>query len=55
MGVNRKSKLRTAQDGALRTAETDRGMIDVPYLVLTILLVVIGLIMLLSASYARAY
>ena len=55
MGVNQKSKLRTAQDGALRTAETDRGMIDVPYLVLTILLVVIGLIMLLSASYARAY
>ena len=55
MGVNRKSKLRTAQDGALRTAETDRGMIDVPYLVLTILLVVIGLIMLFSASYARAY
>ena len=53
--MNRKSKLRTAQDGALRTAETDRGMIDVPYLVLTILLVVIGLIMLLSASYARAY
>lgn len=53
MVVNRK-KL-TAQDPALRPAETDRGMIDVPYLVLTVLLVVIGLIMLFSASYARAY
>ena len=51
--MNRK-KL-TAQDPALRPAETDRGMIDVPYLVLTVLLVVIGLIMLFSASYARAY
>lgn len=53
MIVNRK-KL-TAQDSALRPVETDRGMIDVPYLVLTVLLVVIGLIMLFSASYARAY
>lgn len=53
MVVNRK-KL-TAQDSALRLVETDRGMIDVPYLVLTVLLVVIGLIMLFSASYARAY
>lgn len=51
--MNRK-KL-TAQDSALRPVETDRGMIDVPYLVLTVLLVVIGLIMLFSASYARAY
>lgn len=53
MIVNRK-KL-TAQDSAPRPVETDRGMIDVPYLVLTVLLVVIGLIMLFSASYARAY
>ena len=53
MVVNRK-KL-TAQDPALHPVETDRGMIDVPYLVLTVLLVVIGLIMLFSASYARAY
>lgn len=53
MVVNRK-KL-TAQDSALHPVETDRGMIDVPYLVLTVLLVVIGLIMLFSASYARAY
>lgn len=51
--MNRK-KL-TAQGSALRPVETDRGMIDVPYLVLTVLLVVVGLIMLFSASYARAY
>ena len=53
--MNRKRKALGTQDSALRTVETDRGMIDVPYLVLTILLVVIGLIMLFSASYARAY
>ena len=32
----------------------ERGMLDVPYLVLTLLLVSIGLIMLFSASYASA-
>ena len=52
--IENRKKL-TAQDSALRPVETDRGMIDVPYLVLTVLLVVIGLIMLFSASYARAY
>ena len=50
----RKSKEASLENNA-RTLETDRGMIDVPYLVLTVLLVVIGLIMLFSASYARAY
>lgn len=33
----------------------DLGMLDVPYLILTLLLVAVGLIMLFSASYARAY
>ena len=33
----------------------DRGMLDVPFLVLVLLLVCIGLIMMFSASYARAY
>lgn len=51
MVVNRKKPA----NSALRPVETDRGMIDMPYLVLTVLLVVIGLIMLFSASYARAY
>ena len=32
-----------------------RGMIDLPFLILTLLLVFIGLAMLLSANYARAY
>lgn len=38
-----------------RAAVNDLGVIDLPYLLLTLLLVAIGLIMLFSASYARAY
>lgn len=38
-----------------RTVVDERGMIDFPFLVLTLLLVVVGLIMLFSASFARAY
>jgi cell division protein FtsW len=33
----------------------ERGMLDLPFLLLTILLVIIGLVMMFSASYARAY
>ena len=33
----------------------ERGLLDVPFLVLTILLVLIGVVMMFSASYARAY
>lgn len=33
----------------------ERGMIDMPFLLLTVLLVVIGVIMMFSASYAAAY
>ncbi len=33
----------------------DKGMLDVPFLVLILLLVSIGLLMMFSASYARAY
>ena len=33
----------------------ERGLLDLPFLLLTVLLVAIGLVMLLSASYARAY
>ena len=40
---------------ASRAAVTDLGVVDLPYLLLTLLLVAIGLIMLFSASYARAY
>ncbi|MGN1306450.1 MAG: putative lipid II flippase FtsW [Faecousia sp.] len=35
--------------------ENDRGVMDLPYLLLTVLLVIFGLIMLFSASFARAY
>ena len=35
--------------------EHDRGMMDVPYLLLTLLLTAVGLIMLFSASFARSY
>lgn len=38
-----------------RVIENDRGVMDLPYLLLTVLLVIIGLIMLFSASFARAY
>ncbi len=33
----------------------ERGMLDVPFLVLTILLTLVGVIMVFSASYARSY
>lgn len=33
----------------------ERGLLDVPFLVLTVLLVMIGVIMVFSASYARSY
>lgn len=33
----------------------ERGLLDVPFLVLTVLLVIIGVVMMFSASYARAY
>jgi cell division protein FtsW len=33
----------------------ERGLLDIPFLVITVLLVIIGVIMMFSASYARAY
>ncbi|MGM9557441.1 MAG: putative lipid II flippase FtsW [Oscillospiraceae bacterium] len=33
----------------------ERGLLDVPFLALTVLLVIIGVVMMFSASYARAY
>ena len=33
----------------------ERGLLDLPFLVLTLLLVLIGVVMMFSASYARAY
>ena len=51
----RKKANQTVQMKTDRVVEDDRGMIDVPDLLLTLLLTIIGLIMLFSASYARAY
>lgn len=39
----------------LSPVETDLGTMDLPYLLLTLLLVAVGLVVLFSASYARAY
>lgn len=39
----------------LPRAQRVRGQVDIPFLMMTILLVIIGLIMLLSASYPSAY
>ena len=41
--------------GNRKTTKSDLGAIDLPYFFLTLLLVAVGLIVLLSASYARAY
>ena len=38
-----------------RVVVDERGVIDLPFLILTLILVVIGLVMLFSASFARAY
>ena len=52
--MNRKGKSNT-EELTRRASVSDLGVIDLPYLLLTLLLVAIGLIMLFSASYARAY
>lgn len=52
--MTRSGKFNT-EEVSSRSAVTDLGVIDLPYLLLTLLLVGIGLIMLYSASYARAY
>lgn len=53
--LKKKTKKAPAQTGDNQRIEVDEtGIMDIPYLVLTLLLMVIGLIMLFSASYARA-
>ena len=46
---------RTEHPEALAPEQDERGLPDLPFLFLTVLLVVIGVIMLFSASYASAY
>lgn len=53
MAVPQKAAIKRKRDQ--RIVITDLGVIDLPYLLLTLLLVAFGLIMLYSASYARAY
>lgn len=56
-------KKKTAQAAAVpedglrktRVVVDESGMMDIPFLVLTLILVIFGLVMLFSASYARAY
>ena len=50
MSIFKKNRSPLAQETELDTS----GVLDAPYLVLTLLLVIIGLLMLFSASYARA-
>lgn len=42
------------READLQQRTDDRGMMDVPFLVLVLLLVAIGLLMMFSASYVRA-
>ena len=45
--------VRRNKDGSVMMDE--RGLLDLPFLVLVVLLVTIGVIMVFSSSYARAY
>lgn len=59
MAFLKKKKQASEQTAALkeeqRVVVDETGIMDIPYLVLTLLLMLIGLIMLFSASYAKAY
>ncbi len=54
-GRKKKETAAIEQNKQARVVENDLGVMDLPYLLLTILLVAIGLLMLFSASFARAY
>lgn len=48
-------EVRQVQEPKQKIILDERGMIDMPFLLLTVLLVLIGVIMMFSASYASAY
>ena len=50
-----KSRAQAKPAGSLPKSRQIQGQVDMPFLLLTVLLVIIGLIMLLSASYPSAY
>ena len=53
--LDNKGHLPQPQEQKTKIILDERGLLDVPFLVLTVLLVMIGVIMMFSASYARAY
>lgn len=53
--LDREGHLPRQQEQKTKLIPDERGLLDVPFLVLTVLLVTIGVIMMFSASYARAY
>ncbi len=53
--LDREGHLPRQQEQKTKQFPDERGLLDVPFLVLTVLLVTIGVIMMFSASYARAY
>lgn len=50
-----KSRAQARPTGSLPKSRQVQGQVDMPFMLLTVLLVIIGLIMLLSASYPSAY
>ncbi len=46
---------RQTQETQPRVVVSERGLIDLPFLLLTLLLLLMGMVMMFSASYARAY
>lgn len=53
--LDREGHLPQPQEQKTKIILDERGLLDVPFLILTVLLVMIGVIMVFSASYARAY
>jgi cell division protein FtsW len=56
--ASRRDDRGVAEDGGERSAELTapkRGRLDLPFLVLTLIMLTIGVVMILSASFARAY
>ena len=48
-------RLPTPEKKSEKIIVDERGLLDLPFLILTVLLVIIGVVMMFSASYARAY
>ena len=53
--LDREGHIPQQQEQKTKIILDERGLLDVPFLILTVLLVMIGVIMVFSASYARAF